>query len=116
MISNVEILLARWGRWASTGRSSGLGYPRSAAFTRDMPLSDGYGSRVPDLDTTVLAVDDVVNAMPVLLRRVCIETYQYGGSKRAIAARMHVGKSKFYTLLDEAHAFVCSEMSGGFYQ
>ena len=108
MISTVEILLARWGRWASTGRNGGLGYPRAAAFTRDMPTFDAYGSRTPDLDSTVLAVDDAVNAMPVLLRQICVEVYQRGGSKRAIAARMGLGKSKFYDMLNDAHAYVCS--------
>lgn len=107
MILSVDILMCRWGRWCANGRCSGLGYPGSAAFTRDMSLFDSYGSRVPDIDLDVLQVDQAVNRMAREYSQVCVEYYVRGGSKAAVARRLGLGKTKFYEMLDHAHAQVC---------
>lgn len=107
MILSVDILMCRWGRWCANGRCSGLGYPGSAAFTRDMSLFDSFGSRVPDIDLDVLQVDQAVHRMPSEYSQLCVEYYVRGGSKVAVAQRLGLRKTKFYEMLDKAQADVC---------
>lgn len=104
MKAQMEVLLSMWGRWALRRAAGGLGYPSVSPMFRDAPSGDSYGSQVPlgIGEPELLLVDAAVGRLPGVLKLAVIETYQIGGSLRAIGARLGVHHNTLGKYLTEA--------------
>lgn len=105
MKAQMEVLLSMWGRWAVRRASGALGYPSVSPMFNDAPRGDSFGSQEPlgIGEPEMLMVDAAVGRLPGVLKLAVIETYQRGGSLRAIGTRMGVSDKTVGKYLAEAH-------------
>lgn len=118
MRAQVEMLLAAWGQWALKRGSGALGYPSVSPMFRDAPRGDSYGSAIPlgMADSDMEAVDVAVRRLPGVQRLAVVEMYQFGGSLRAVAARMGISDKTLAKYLDSAHKKIALDMADQFPQ
>lgn len=118
MKAQMEVLLSMWGRWAIRRASGGLGYPSISPMFNDAPRGDSFGSQEPlgIGEPEMLMVDAAVGRLPGVLKLVVIETYQRGGSLRAIGVRMGVSDKTVGKYLTDAHHKISVDMEFQFPQ
>jgi hypothetical protein len=107
MIARIDVLLCRWGRWASAHARRDIGYASISPMFRD--VGDGaYGSSIPagvgDIDIT--QIDKAVSSLPDVQRIVVISHYQMGSSFRETANRCGIKRGLLNKFLSEAHASI----------
>lgn len=112
MKAQMEVLLSMWGRWAIRRASGGLGYPSVSPMFKDAPRGDSFGSQEPlgIGEPEMLMVNAAVERLPGVLKLAVIETYQRGGSLRAIGARMGISDKTVGKYLADAHQKISIDM------
>lgn len=108
----VDVLLARWGRWAIRCESGALGFASSCALG-GLGGGDGYGSTLPlgvASDADLATVDVAVRKLPTVLRLVVVEVYQFGGSVRKVSSRMGVDEKSVRRYLVSAQQKIALDM------
>lgn len=113
MISWVDSLLCRWGRWAVRKEMQALGHASQSQIMRGWAgLGDGYGSGSPMgfSSEDIRACDRAVNALPVGLRAVVVEHYQRQGSIRQTALACGFAPKAVTQYLDRAHGLIAQSL------
>lgn len=112
MKAQMEVLLSMWGRWAIRRAAGGLGYPSVSPMFKDAPRGDSFGSQEPlgIGEPEMLMVNAAVERLPGVLKLAVIETYQRGGSLRAIGARMGISDKTVGKYLADAHQKISIDM------
>ncbi len=113
MISHIDMILARWARWAIRQESKNVGFPNCSPMFRDTPSSGVYGSSEPfGIDTSDFHdVTRAVDSLPLVLKTCVIEYYQRNGGADAVAGRLGIKKSVMFKYIHAAHEHIDHQLS-----
>lgn len=108
----IDRLLVRWGYWARTCGTGGLGFPRVSPMFRDGPRGDAYGPGLPMgfVEADILDCDAAVRRLPLVLFVIVLEVYQVGGSLRAIGMRLGISNHAVRKYLTQAQKTIVVDL------
>lgn len=114
MISHIDVLLCRWGRWAIAQARREVGYPSVSPMFRDAKPGRGFGSEIPvgvctgraDMD----AIDRAVQSLPLVLRCVVMHHYQHQSSLRDTATACGISHKSATQYLNQAHGMLAGQL------
>ena len=111
-LSNVEVLLSAWGRWAVRVETKSIGYSSVSPMFREMRSGNGFGSAPPVglNDADLRAVDAAVQRLPVILRATLNEFYKSQCSVRDLALHLGCNHKSASQYLNEARRRVAQTM------
>ena len=111
-LSNVEVLLAAWGRWAIRVETKSIGDSSVCPMFREARFGNGFGSAPPVglNDADLHAVDAAVQRLPVILRATLNEFYKSPCSVTELGAHLGCDKSAAGRYLNEARRRVAQSM------
>lgn len=111
-LSNVEILLAAWGRWAIRVETKSIGYSSVCPMFREARFGNGFGSAPPVglNDADLRAVDAAVQRLPVILRATLNEFYKSQCSIRDLALHLGCSHKSASQYLNEARRRVAQSI------
>lgn len=109
----VDVLLARWGRWALRRHSGALGYATSSVLAVSGD-GDGYDSAIPRgvADRDLEEVDSIVMTLPIVQVGCLIVVYQLGAgrSDRDNAARAGITRKMLTQYIHDAQRKIALDM------
>ena len=111
-LSNVEVLLSAWGRWAVRVETKSIGYSSVSPMFREMRSGNGFGSAPPVglNDADLRAVDAAVQRLPVILRATLNEFYKSQCSVRDLALHLGCSRPSASQYLNEARRRVSKSL------
>lgn len=119
MIASIELLLAKWGRWAIRCEAGALGFASSCVLGGIGP-GDSYDSALPHgvIDEDMEEVNGAIKRLPAVWREVVIQVYQHGQgkSKRENASALGVTKETLGKYLRNAYEQLALDISKRFSQ
>ena len=113
MISWVDCLLCRWGRWAVKKELDGIGYVSQSKILKGWAArGDGYGSSSPMgfCADDVMACDRAISELPAVLRIVVVEHYQRQSSVRDTAKRCGISPKSVTQYISQAHGAIARHL------
>ncbi len=113
MISWVDVLLNRWGRWSILVESGALGYSKSS-LSSDY-CDDGYDSRPPkgiqneDMEEVSKAVFDLPDDLRIII--IAVYKTQQGKSERKVSNYLGISRYKIKDAINIAHSRISIAIS-----
>ncbi|MDF8361926.1 hypothetical protein [Achromobacter anxifer] len=119
MRTNLEILLSDWGRRQDIRKDRALGYPTSAAFSKERVDQGGYGwgytgPEACAADGDMLRIDDAINNLHPDMRVVITAHYVWAGPVKRKVDMLRTTRTAYYETLEYAHKQLSHTMGGSF--
>lgn len=117
MRTNLEILLSDWGRANAIRKAGALGYPTSAAFSKERVQHDGWGYSGPEacaMDGEIARVDQAIDNLHPDMRVVITAHYTWAGPVKTKHDKLRLSRAAYYFRLEAAHMQL-SHLMGGAY-
>lgn len=110
MIVQINILLGKWGAYASRLIDGGIGYPKQSAFSRMTPPDLTYGNRFSDTAQDILDIDVAIQRMPS--EDIQLVVQKYVKNKKDVDHCKEIGchKATFFRRIDRIHYFLSREL------
>ncbi len=115
MRTNLEILLAEWGRRQDITKDGGLGFPSRSAFAREKVDYDGYGYSRPEAclpDPDLSRLDSAIDGLHPDGRVIIAFHYARPGPVKKKHEKLNLSRAAYYFRLEAAHLQLSHAMGG----